>query len=450
MKKKTAIKKSVIGLFAVCLVLGAWAEGPTVTGVTVRQRWPWSRLVDIDYTLECDDSAAEAADIALTAYNGSQVTPLTIPPASLSGDLFSVKRGSRRIVWDPTKTAYTRDPLMHFTVDLTARPVPLYLVLSLTNAVGTAPGVEYVYEADLTNGLWGAWVRDPVTNGATVIQSVIWTGVTTNGVYKTDKLVLRRIRSGTFKNLNAATVNLTKDFYAGVSELTQRQWELIASSPLASKPSNFTNLAYYATRPVETVSYNDVRGKTNDNPAINWPLTGSAVSSNSFIAKLRAKTGIDGFDLPTEAQWEYLCRAGTTTFFNDGNPDANAIAPNDKTNVWLNALGRYQYNGGWVDSWIFPPRDCTPSNATAIVGSFPPNAWGLYDTLGNVWELTLAWEGTLYAGTDPSGMTNGAFRIRRGGAWSSAPNLCTPAYRNGSYPDNALRDQGVRLVWTLP
>ncbi len=449
MKKKTAIKKSVMGLFAACLVLGAWAEGPTVTGVTVKQRWPWSRLVDIDYTLEWDDPAGEA-DITLTAYNGSQAAPLTIPLASLSGDLCSVKRGSRRIVWDPTKTAYTRDPLMHFSVDLTARPVPLYLIMSLTNTVGTPPQMEYVYEADLTNGLWGAWVRNPVTNGTTVVPSVIWTGVTTNDVYKTEKLVLRRIRAGTFKNANAATVTLTKDFYAGVFELTQRQWELIASPPLASKPSNFNNPDYYATRPIETVTYDTLRGATNDIPAIDWPLTGSSVSSNSFIGKLRAKTGIDGFDLPTEAQWEYLCRAGTTTYFNDGKPDTDTAVPNDKTNIWLNALGRYQYNGGWVDSYIFPPRDCTPSNATAVVGSFLPNAWGLYDTLGNVWELTLAWNGTLYGGTDPSGVTNGTMRVRRGGAWSSAPNLCLPTYRNAFYAWDGLRDQGIRLVWTLP
>jgi len=100
-------------VLAGCLALGALADGPAINDVVVRQRWPWSRLVDINYVLACDPSVK--VDVALTAKNGT--APLALPPESLSGDnLCGVSQGAHHIVWDPVKAGYTNEVLKQFNV----------------------------------------------------------------------------------------------------------------------------------------------------------------------------------------------------------------------------------------------------------------------------------------------------------------------------------------------
>ena len=157
-------------------------------------------------------------------------------------------------------------------------------------------------------------------------------------------------------------VVLTKDFYVGVFEVTREQWELVMGirpdDPYA--PPDF---------PMEGVSYDDIRGSDLGS---GWPAN-NAVDADSFLGRLRAKTGLD-FDLPTEAQWEYACRAGTTTALNSGkNLIDDGICPN------MDEVGLYRNNGG--DFGEFPDT----------VGSYRPNAWGLYDMHGDVSEWCLDW-----------------------------------------------------------
>jgi hypothetical protein len=241
--------------------------------VVVRQRWPWSRLVNIDYVLSSD--ATQSVDVAIAAHDGSAA--LTLPTDSLSGDLCSVAPGAGRIVWDPAKSAYTNAILTRFRVTLTPTVSPIYLILDLTKAAGEDGQIEYVYPGDARLETCGRWTN-------------VWFGVTNDSVYATTKLVLRRIHAGGFgmgDNANIATT-LTREFYAGVFQVTQRQWELINGN----KPSYFNNAAYYATRPVEQVSYDTLRGSTNGTPKINWPITGSAVSSSSFMGCSAQKRGL--------------------------------------------------------------------------------------------------------------------------------------------------------------
>jgi formylglycine-generating enzyme required for sulfatase activity len=274
--------------------------------------------------------------------------------------------------------------------------------------------------------------------------------------HKTTKLVMRKIPAGTFtmgsptnelgRDISMPsigmetqhTVTLTKAFYIGVFEVTQRQWELV----MGNKPSNFKNATYYASRPVEQVSYYDIRENTN-NSAIspNWPAT-NAVHADSFMGKLRAKTGLTGFDLPTESQWEYACRAGTATALNSGN---NLTHTNQDAH--MNAVGRYFYNGGSGYS-----QDCAPSAGTAAVGTYQANAWGLYDMHGNVWEWCLdvysAYPGTV---TDPKGASKWAHRVVRGGSWGHGAYLCRSANRGYYYPDDQYNKiVGLRVCSAPP
>jgi len=424
------MQKALIGMMVMLLSVSARADNPAISNVTVTQRWPWSRLVDIDYVLDCDPG--QTLDINVEAYDGS--SRLALPSGSLSGDLFNVPCGARRITWDPTATDYANDGVLcKFRVALTATPVPLYMIVDLTKSAGEAGQTEYVYEEDLTNGLWGAWVRNPVTNKTTVIESVIWTGVTTNDVYKTAKLVLRRIPKGEPFEMGIAKISttLTKDFYVGVFEVTQRQWELI----MGYNPSNFKNASDYATRPLENASYDIMRGATNSVPAIDWPWTGSLVLPSSFVGTLRAKTAFIDFDLPTEAQWEYACRSGTTTRYNDGLADSS----DDD----LSKLGWWNGNSAVNDVVT-----------THSVGKKTPNAWGLYDMHGNVGEFCLNWSGPLEAlegGEDPKGPESGKERVFRGGYYRGYNYYCQSHWSNTKRePWSASPFYGFRLVRTLP
>jgi formylglycine-generating enzyme required for sulfatase activity len=254
--------------------------------------------------------------------------------------------------------------------------------------------------------------------------------------YKTTKLVLRRIESGTFMMGGQYQVTLTKPYYVGVFEVTQKQWELV----MESKPSYFNNVACYEKRPVESVSWNTIRGNSG---TYNWPDS-SAVDANSFMGRLRARTGLE-FDLPTEAQWEYACRAGTTTGLNSGK-NLSTPYPWDHQDSAMDEVGRYWYNGGQNYS-----SSCDTSAGTAEVGSYLPNAWGLYDMHGNVLEWCLDWYGGLVDGaTDPEGSPSGSDRVLRGGSWHGNAGSCASSNRSIDNPSSEYYFlNGFRLVRTL-
>lgn len=257
---------------------------------------------------------------------------------------------------------------------------------------------------------------------------------------RTTELWLRRIPKGTFIMGSPASevgrdsdetqhqVTLTEDFYIGVFEITQKQYSLIQGS----------NPSYYKgdTRPVENVSYDTIRG-TGGTAGAGWPAYGHAVDSGSFLGKLRAKTG-KTFDLPTEAQWEYACRAGTTTALNTGKN-----LTSEEQDSAANEAGRYKYNQN--DS-----KGGYSSNHTKV-GSYLPNAWGLYDMHGNVWEWCLDWwkeDLGSSAVTDPKGPNSGSYRVGRGGSWCDIARLCRSANRYSINPSSSYSNDcfGFRVV----
>jgi len=372
------------------------------------QRWPWSPLVDVDYVLDCED--AHRVDVAVSAYCGT--TPVILPVDSLSGDLYNVSRGARRIVVDPSKTSYTNGIFTTLKVDVSPTPIPLYMVIDLMKDKDATNQITYVYPGDAKLETYGRWTN-------------VWFGVT-NSEYKTDKLVLRRVPAGSFmmgEYPGNRPVTLTKACYVGVFELTDAQWYRIMGTGNAS-----------SSTPKIKVSYNMLRGATNGVPAVNWYTTGSDVCPTSFIGCLRTKTGIDDFDLPTDAQWEYCCRAGTQSYYSDGVSTSAA-----DTNI-LNEIGWWKGNGG----------------ITAIqhpVGEKAPNAWGLYDTHGNVWEICLDWYvyslGTTPV-TDPPGPVSGANRVACGGASSLQAEGVSCGSRGSCAPGVTDSSIGFRIVRTLP
>ncbi len=264
---------------------------------------------------------------------------------------------------------------------------------------------------------------------------------------RTTELWLRYIPAGTFTMGSPSDelgrwddetqhqVTLTKPFYIGVFECTQEQWELV----MGTRPSYFSNDDYYATRPVEEVSYDMIRGTS---AGAGWPSS-NAVDATSFMGILREKTGLM-FDLPTEAQWEYACRAGTTTALNSGKNLENEGEDDNMAEV-----GRYTFNH---EGGVHQNSDTT--YGTAKVGSYLPNAWGLYDMHGNVWEWCLDWwNGKAYSSadaTDPAGDATGLTRVLRGGSWNSVAEECRSAQRDFIMSYSSNFTFGFRIVCLPP
>lgn len=197
-------------------------------------------------------------------------------------------------------------------------------------------------------------------------------------------------------------VRIAQGFYLGKYEVTQAQWQ----SVMGSNPSQFAGCRRC---PVEQVSWHDVE---------------------AFIRKLNARSGGKHYRLPTEAEWEYAARAGTATHTYGG--DLTEPLGDDPV---VNRIAWYRKNSG---------------RRTQPVGRKAPNAFGLYDMLGNVFEWVGDWHGPLPGGsvTDPAGPSAGSRRVQKGGGWLSLAGGCRAADRHGGTPDVGLDVIGFRLVRT--
>ncbi len=202
----------------------------------------------------------------------------------------------------------------------------------------------------------------------------------------------------------ARQVTITRPYYLGVYEVTQAQYEKVTgTNPAARK---------VPACPVENVSWDD---------------------AVAFCEKLSADSGRT-VRLPTEAEWEYACRAGTTTPFAFGetlSSETDANFDGASTTYADGAKGPYL-------------------EQTAPVGSYAANAWGLYDMHGNVWEWVQDWYNEVYytdaPAEDPPGPPSGADRVVRGGSFTYPPVCCRTADRLAYEPEAARRDRGFRVV----
>jgi formylglycine-generating enzyme required for sulfatase activity len=188
-------------------------------------------------------------------------------------------------------------------------------------------------------------------------------------------------------------VTISQPFFLGKYAVTQAQWIAI----MGTNPSRFPG----ADHPVESVSWDDVQ---------------------CFIRTLNAREGGSKYRLPTEAEWEYAARAGATTAYCFGS-DARLL----DAYAWYAANAR---------------------GTTHPVGQRQPNAWGLHDMHGNVWEWVQDWYGTYPAapGRDPQGPATGSHRVRRGGGWHSDAHECSAAYRSIVKAGDCYSTLGFRLL----
>ena len=417
---------------------------PSVSGVSLSQ--DATRAVTINYTL-ADAPAIITLDITT---NGVSIGQQNV--WAIDGDANKVVQpGARSMVWHPDKswpdqkfvasdgievgavvTAWaTNDPPMYLAADLVSGDVKYY-----TCAEAVPGGVQDI-------------------------------------LYKTTTLLMRRIyaRGKAFMMGSPSDepgrwysdaretqheVSFSHDYYMGVYEVTQQQWAQIMSA----WPSDHKNDTCKATRPVENISWAQIRGASTFYPAA--PL------SDSFLALLRAKfSDAISFDLPGAAQWEYACKAGNGDYkWGDGTALDSGLKgsnPTDNEDPAYNALGRNAYNNAMGEyspnsSALKTPEtraDVDVTCGTAAVGSYRQNSWGLYDMHGNVYEPcqdAYSNNGNTSANTNPYLETpvkhSSANRVRKGGSFQRGPFRHRASYQL-SWDGKATQDTGIRVALTL-
>ena len=381
--------KTFLSLFAALAASTLAAATPVIRAETVTFSQNSSRLVTIGYTLESAD-AIVTVDV-LT--NGVSIGTENF--TNIDGDVNKrVTPGERIVVWQPRKSwpghVFKNNEV---SVELKAWDVsvpPDYMVvdLSATNAL-----VCYYANAN-----------------------ALPDGGLTNDIYRSTKLVMRRIpASGNIWTMGSPStetdrvagrepqhlVTMTNDYYLGVFPVTQAQHLLVVGSNPTPSGVRGSDSDY---APVYGEEYQSLRGGS-----VSWPTNGHAVGGASHLSKWRNLTNID-FDLPTSAQWEFACRAGTGTAYYYGT---DAASMGDYAWYSANAGGKLHR-----------------------VGEKIPNAWGLYDLYGNAWEWCLDWTGNHNSDpvTEPVGPKTGSSdsyrRIGRGGDYASTVGSCRSAKIN--------------------
>jgi formylglycine-generating enzyme required for sulfatase activity len=257
-------------------------------------------------------------------------------------------------------------------------------------------------------------------------------------------------------------VRITKAFYMGQTEVTVGQFRRFLKASGYVPESIADGTGGYGYNPKHSVTYGpdkrqrgdqfegrDVRyswanpgfAQTDKHPVVNVTL-GDARALAQWLSKTEGRT----YRLPTEAEWEYAARAGTSTRYHSGDaPESLRKVANGfdaSAKKYWPQLAQHAIKGN--DGFAF----------TAPVASFAPNAWGLYDMHGNAWEWTSdLHDENYYAHSpvdDPQGPTEGDVYVRRGGSWHTWPLYLRSSYRNWNSPQTRYTLVGMRLVMEAP
>jgi formylglycine-generating enzyme required for sulfatase activity len=392
---------------AILSAIACAAAEPSATGVTARQNWPWNGNVDILYTLSSDTPC----DVDVKATWNGQSEPVSL--TRVSGDLFNVESGDRRIVWDPVAEGVSL-PLTGFkaTVEPVSADSKKYLLLNLFDG-----SVSYsATEPD--------WKGEPMAYLATNIVFRRIGATTFNFGYPQPQVIAGFINNRSL----ARKATLSSDYYIAIFPLTTAQGYMITKKTVEEED---------CTTPY-SVAYSTLRGsKAGD--GVCWPETFHKVAEESLLDKIRKIPGLSlpaGWvvDLPTAAQWENAARAGTDAqdrlCWVEGSEFD--VSFSDMTNIVKNA-------GQWVPG----------ATLTAKIGTFPANPWGLYDTIGCVYEYVLDWrmpKGPCLTTdvTDPTGIATGENtqdrQVRGGRGNGSCPlEACLPGNSSSGYSEDTAR-----------
>ena len=436
--------KALIVVMVSFSAVAVHAASPLLSDVNVRQ--DASRLVTISYTV--DQDCIVTVDVTT---NGVSIGEENF--TNMTGMVNrKVAAGANTICWKPAKSwPNQRIAAGDISVEVKAWPLcspPPYMVVDL---VRTGDGYlndgEFVHYFASTNAFPGGFE---------------------NRIYKTDTIVMRHIpAAGVMWKMgttdadaaamgSAATaaafsgvsftraeyekchyVMLTNDYWFAIYPTTQGQCKLINNGSYGY--SKFTGAsgtfydratgAFVATTdrdilPQGDRSYEDIRGSISSD-GVNWPTTGYE-KTGGLIKKLRDKTGLM-FDLPTEAQWEFACRAGEGAMLYDGNPAYVDGSANNKNG---SRLGWLYYNYDLSETYIGNGTN------TCYVGRFKPNNWGIYDLIGNVNELCLDYAPDEYSPAnleiDPRGADSDSSnrRIIRGASTANNVAHSRSSWRN--------------------
>ena len=455
---------------AVCGLLAFSLDAADIEQVIVRQQWPWSTDVKVEYTLS---NVTEPVDVQVRVFNGDQEADEAKVRAALSGERYDLRRGDTyTLTIDPIGLFETSArALSDFRVTLSAvkseaMTEVLYKIINLESPYD----VEDVTRGRLLNGEMGDVVTDYSTLGdgwSTPLEDVlIWTGVTNDVKYKTTHMVLRKIpaKNQHFQFLQGRTVttesgatteagidvSFTNDFYITVFEVTQSQYLKVRRH--ADGSFHHTNVLYAAMRPADKTYFTaGMRGASLSSADLGnkWPEGDHTdVDDGSFMKILQTRTGLV-LDLPTEAMWEFACRAQST---------AEMYTGQSYSFERIKAIARLKgVNRPSTESTA--DGNCDLSDGTAIVGTYLPNAWGLYDMIGTVDERVLdiydedyRWPDSLEM-VDPRGAPKPesatvkvTYRVVKGIPYTTPPgNAKYYGYRKGIKNHDPKKTTGFRV-----
>ena len=386
------------------MTASAISYAPTISSVTMAQDNPSSREVTISYAL-ANGPAIVTVDIE-TNVTGDVWASIGLENfANLKGDAnVLVDKAAGTVTWRPDRswpghlieTGGIRATLTAYSPE---NP-PDYMVVDLASQ--TPVRVKYYAS---TNDLPGGLFADCYRTTSIILRHIRAKGISwPMGSFMEEKRNL-----GYKSDVEAVhTVTLGSDYWMGVFELTQAQWAMVAGTTITAK---FAGSEKALFRPMENITLAMIREADCNSESSVQATSPEAPAANSYLGLLRARTGID-FDLPTEAQWEFACRAGHgENEYGEGTPYK-----------YSNWDGSIPLPGRWKNNQANPGNTASgssigPEDGTAVCGTYAPNDWGIYDMHGNVWELCRGrWAEDITA-LNGAQVTAGTSAVRRGGAW---------------------------------
>ena len=370
--------------FFAALFAAASLHAASIDQVIVRQQWPWSTAVKVEYKLS---GVTTPVDISVKAYDGDEELDGSNLASAITGDTYGIaKSGIGEFFIDPVKAfGKSSVALADFRVELEVSESAaninevIYKVFCLTNATCTD-----ITKKEILNGKYGSYETDYSKFGSDFTTPwsdvLVWTAVTNDLKYMTTHLVMRKIPAtnqvwqiGGSSGFSQHWVKLTEEYFIGVFPVTVEQHRLMdggaaPSAPLTESdalPKGSMNIV--VTRGTRTPGSNVSLMSMKNKEPVFWPTNSYVhdLCANYSLGKMRNRFKID-FDLPSDAQWEVACRAGTV-----GNVLYNGKAIGVAANVW---------ELGWINS--------NSSSTLRRVGLKAPNPFGLYDLYGSVAELT--------------------------------------------------------------